>query len=328
MRNPTGCPMITSVLPRLSWGVSLALLSAGTLHAQDIVQHIQQAHVLTCGIDQSEAEYSATNEHGPRVAFDQELCRAVAAALLGPSPHVAFKGYPDDETAAAALRRGEVDLIPTLSADFTHATDPTLTQASPVLEDPVALLAATGITLAQLADKKICVLAETEAETALRDFFTQHKLDFTPFPFQEQGEMEAAYATHNCAALAGDATRLAAVRASLTRTAGDYQILPEHLAEDPLAPTCRATDPRLARIVAAVVNALLAAGPLGLMQHNLTPASTAATRLLGSTHELGRPLGLADDWPRVVLVTTGNLQEILARTLALPQSLPHAIPFK
>ena len=321
--------MITAAVSRLSWAVSLAFVLQPVLHAQkDAVKRIQQTNLLTCGLDQSEAEYSPTNEHGPRVAFDQELCRAVAAALLGPNPHVAFKGYPDDATAAAALRKGEVDLIPTLSADFTHSTDPTLTQTRPVLSDPITLLVAVGITLPQLAGKKICFLAETEAESALRDYFAARKLDFVPFPFQEQGEMEAAYTTHNCAAIVGDATRLAEVRASLTRNLADYTLLPDHMAEDPLALTTRSDDPALARIAAAVLNALLAASELGLTQHSLIPRSAAAARLLGSTHSLGGPLGLPDNWPRTVLETTGNFQEILTRTLPISQSPPPAQPLK
>ncbi len=140
--------------------------------------------------------------------------------------------------------------------------------------------------------------------------------------------MEAAYTTHNCAALAGDATRLAEVRSSLTRNPGDYTILPAGLAQDPLALTTRAADAPLARIAAAVLNALLAAAELGLTQHALTPHSDAAARLLGRTHALGLPLGLPDDWPRTVLLTTGNFQEILTRTLPIPQSPPAALPFK
>ncbi len=310
----------------------LFLLPSRPAQAQaqpDTLTRIRQINLLTCGIDQSEAEYSATDEHGPRVAFDQDLCRAVAAAILGPAPHVAYKGYPDDETAAAALRKGEIDLIPTLSADFTHATDPTLTQTRPILEDLVTLLVAARehITQAsQLADRKICFLAETEAETALQDYFGQH---FLPFPFQEQGEMEAAYTTHNCTALAGDITRLATVRASLTRNPGDYLLLPEHLAEDPLALTTRAADPDLSRIVAAVLNVLLAAAQQNLTQGDLIPHTQAARRLLGQTHELGRPLHLPEDWPRIVLQTTGNYTEIATRTLTFhPPPPPQAIPFK
>ena len=301
------------------------------VRAQDVVEKMQKANLVTCGIDQSEAEYSLTNEHGPRVAFDQAMCRAVAAAILGVDPRVVFKGYPDDETAATALRRGEVDLIPTLSADFTHATDATLAQSRPVLEDAVRLLVAASAKVAsarELAGRKICFLAETETESAVRDYFAEHQVDFVPFPFQEQGEMEAAYTTHNCAAMAGDATRLAEVRASLTRNPAEYVLLPEHLAEDPLALTTRAGDARLTRIAGAVLNALLAAGPLGLTQHGLLPHSAAAARLLGGTHELGRPLGLADDWARVVLETTGNFQEIVGRRLSFQQISPTALPFK
>ena len=44
---------------------------------------VRAAGVLGCGIDQEEPEYSTSDDHGSREAFDKDLCQAVAAAVFG-----------------------------------------------------------------------------------------------------------------------------------------------------------------------------------------------------------------------------------------------------
>ena len=90
-----------------------------------------------------------------------------------------------------------------------------------MLHDGKTLLAPAAAhvqTLADLAGRKVCFLAETETEVALQDWSRAHGTAFVPFPFQEEGEMEAAFVTGNCAAVAGDATRLGDLRASPFRS--------------------------------------------------------------------------------------------------------------
>ena len=59
----------------------LACLVMVQARAQTTVASIRTAGVLRCGIDRSEAEYSLTDEHGSRIAFDQDVCKAVAVAV-------------------------------------------------------------------------------------------------------------------------------------------------------------------------------------------------------------------------------------------------------
>ncbi|SEF50783.1 amino acid ABC transporter substrate-binding protein, PAAT family [Bryocella elongata] len=300
----------------------------------DPLTTIRRRGTLLCGLNQSEAEYNPADQHGPRVAFDTDLCRAVAAAILGPQAHYAIKGYPDNDTALDALRAGEVDLVPSVSDDFTHATQPGILLTQPVLYDAIGILVPTAAhitTLAQLSSQRICYLAETETETQLHTYFDTHHLTLVPYPFSEQGEMEAAFSTHNCSALAGDLTRLATVRLSLGSHAPDYELLPETLAPDTLAMASRSgtsEDLQLRNILTWTLNLLIAAE-----EHNITRANLAAAtksqdptlrRLLGLTRELGRPLGLDDAWPQHVIEATGNYGELYDRDLGpnSPLKLP------
>jgi general L-amino acid transport system substrate-binding protein len=273
--------------------------------------------------------------HGPRVAFDTELCHAVAVAILGPQAHVAIKGYPDNDTALDALRNHEVDLVASVSDDFSHSTLPAISLTQPVLLDAQGFLVLRSANIHQpedLNNKKVCVLEDTEAEDVLRFYFAQHHLAFNPYPFQEEGEMEAAFVTGNCAALSGDLTRLANTRVAIGAQAKDYVILPATIAPDPLAAAYRTDDPTLGNILRATINLLLAAESAGVTQSNAATLAASKDldpirrRLLGQTHELGNPLTLDESWPLHVLTATGNYAEIYNRTLGSNSPLHLALP--
>ncbi len=316
---------------------AVGLLLCGRVHAASpTAAAIQRAGVLTCGIDQSEAEYSRTEEHGSRVAFDRDLCTAIAAAILGVHPHIRIKGYPDSDTALQALEKNEVDMVATVSDDFSHSTQPGVHLARPVLFDGEGFLVlrSSGIThAADLARRKICFLDGSETELNLRSWLSQRGIPWTPFPFQEEGEMEAAFVTGNCAALAGDQTRLANARAAFGPRTKDYDFLPEIIAPDPLASACRSDDPAFVKIVTWTEDVLLEAEAMHVSRSSVEAsiahdARTARSldaaepdgdplllRLLGSTQELGKPLDLDAAWPAHVLEEVGNYAEIYDRDL-------------
>jgi len=316
-----------AVLPSLAWAAD----SPSTL------ARVRAAGQLRCGVNMEQAEYSTSDDHGNREAFDADLCRAVAVAVLGVDAKLATVRYPDDQTAMAGLTGGEVDLVPTLTDDFTHAVGTHLAFTSPVLMDGAGFLlpASSKLTRArQLSGQKICFLAQTGVEESVRAWFVRERLSFVPFPFQEEGEMQAAFATGNCGALAGDRTRLAQTRAALARHGRQAQLLPETISKDPLAAATRDDDPQWPAIVGWVVEALIAADESGVTQANAQAMRAKAAKpdavdptlrfLLGGSREIGSRLGLDDDWVARMIAATGNYGEIYERDLGKgsPMNLP------
>jgi len=120
--------------------------------------------------------------------------------------------FPDDQSAMLALNKAEVELAATLPDDFSHAVGTHLEFTRPVLWDGVGFLLPDGskvLRARQLSGKKICFIAETAVEESVRAWFARERLDFVPFPFQEEGEMQAAFLPPATAARwAGEATRL------------------------------------------------------------------------------------------------------------------------
>ena len=309
----------------------LAIVACGVTRAAEAVaphestlSRVRAAGVLRCGIDQEEAEYSTSDDHGNREAFDADLCRAVAVAVLGKDAQVRVTHYPDESAAMKGLTSGEVEMLATLSDDFTHSVGTDLTLTRPVLWDGVSFLAPAGspVTRArQLSGKKICFLAETTVEESVRAWFTRERLDFVPFPFQEEGEMQAAFATGNCGALAGDRTRLAQTRAALARHGRQARLLPETISKDPLAAAVREDDPQWAAIVRWVMEALIQSEESGVTRANAQEMRARANSdpdlrfLLGASHQAGAALGLENDWVVPVIEATGNYGEIYERDL-------------
>jgi general L-amino acid transport system substrate-binding protein len=295
---------------------------------------VRAAGVLSCGINQEEPEYSTSDDHGSREAFDADLCQVVAVAVLGEHARVRVMDYPDDETSMKALQAGAVDLVPTLMDDFTHAVGTHLEFTRPVLWDGVGFLVlgtSPVMNSRQLSGKKICFIAETTVEESVRSWFSREHLDYVPFPFQEEGEMEAAFATGNCGALAGDRTRLAGTRELLAQHGKSTRLLSETISKDPLAAAVRDDDPQWAEIVQWVMEALVQAEESGVTRANVESIRGRVARengsdpvlwfLLGGSRQIGSGLGLGDDWVVQGIRATGNYGEIYERDLGSGSAL-------
>jgi general L-amino acid transport system substrate-binding protein len=139
--------------------------------------------------------------------------------------------------------------------------------------------------------------------------------------------MEAAFVTGNCTALAGDLTRLVNTRSEFGSIAGDYVLLPDVIAADPLTSATRSDDAGWSNVITWVNECLILAEDLGVTastaQDNTLSAGEMAAKLLGRTHDLGAPLGLPDNWFLNVLNTTGNFGQIYDR--AFGPSTNHAL---
>jgi general L-amino acid transport system substrate-binding protein len=289
--------------------------------AQSTLEKVRAAGELRCGIDVAEAEYSMSDDHGNREAFDGDLCRAVAAAVLGPEARVVIARYPDDATSVHGLSNspngGEVEMVATLTDDLSHSVTGGIRLTRPVLWDGIGFLVLgnkPALRARQLAGKPICFLAESGVEESVQAWFAREHLHLAAYPFSEEGEMDAAFATGNCGALAEDRTRLAETRAKMTEHGRRTTLLPETISKDPLATATREDDAQWSAIVSWVMEALVQAEESGVTRANVSAMQASddpvVRRLLGGSHEIGAKLGLKDDWVVRVIEATGNYGEL------------------
>ncbi len=292
---------------------------------------IQARNSLTCAVVTEAADWNKADGHGDLTPLTTEICRAVAVAVLGTAGGLHLLRVPAEAEALAVLRAGQADLAVGVTPALSTGLRLGITYGPPVFWDVQAVLVnpKSGIrALAGLAGKPVCFLDGTEAGRVLLAGMKSRGIDMRPFPFQEEGEMQAALAGGRCQAMSAMVSRLAEARVQLGGLR-DFVLLADRLAASPVAVATRAGDPAWSATVGATVDVLVQAQMLGV-----TRASAAATslrdddpvlaRLLGRDWSSGLALGLAHDWSARVLGAVGNYGEVYDRTLGngSPRRLP------
>ena len=150
------------------------LLSLGTLSAiaaqaafgLATVEHVRSTGQVSCGIVASPEDWNKTDLHGPLMALDSEICKAVAVAALGPRFKLDVNAFDSELEAEESLSRGGVDLVVGVSPDATSMWHWNIAFGPPVFFDGQGLLVrgdASVRSLADLAGMKVCVV-EVPAE--------------------------------------------------------------------------------------------------------------------------------------------------------------------
>ncbi len=309
----------------LAFLFSVAWLIAGittSAHAGATLDRIRTAGSLPCGINIEEPEYSTQDAHGNHVVLDMDICKAVAVAVLGPNAKFTVKQFRDEQDALKGHKSGEIALLATGSPNYLNTANSGFGFARPIFYDYQAFFVNKTMGIASpkdLAGKKICFLGGTEIEMQLTSYMQREKIKWLPFPFQEEGEMEAALVTRNCAAVTADVSQLAYERLGFKGVAKDFEILPDVIAKDPLAPAYILDDPLWATIVNWTVEALIQAEESGVTQANLAEMKKSddevVRRLVGVHRGYGQYVGLDDAWAARVIEAVGNYGEMFERDL-------------
>jgi len=304
---------------------SMAFLLVGTTamaQAGATLQKIKAAGSLPCGINTEEPEYSTQDAHGNHSVFDIDICKAVAVAVLGQNAKFTVATFRDEQDALKALKSGGIVLLATGSPNLINTSNAGFGFSRPLFYDYQGFLVnkTMGITSPNdLAGKKVCFLGGTEIENQLEGYMKREKIKWLPFVFQEEGEMEAAFITRNCAAVTADVSQLAYERIAFKSLARDFEILPDVIAKDPLAPTYLLGDPQWAAIVNWTVDALIQAEESGVTQANLAEMKKiddpVIQRLLGVQRGYWEFIGLDDTWVARVVEAVGNYGEMFERDL-------------
>ena len=292
---------------------------------------VRQRGELVCGVSTGLAGFSAPDSRGRWSGLDVDVCKAVAAAVLGDGEKV--KWTPLNALQRfAALQAGEVDLL-SRNTTWSLSRDAGLglSFTSIVYHDGQGFMVAkkSGITsAAQLANAEICVQSGTTAERNLNDYARARKMRIRPVVFDNFEASIKAFLTGRCQVYTTDASSLAAILQRETRNPSDYRILPELISKEPMAPVVRRGDDEWFAIVKWVVNALITAEEMGLTRANVDEQKRSgdlvAQRLLGTTEDTGRPLGLDREWAYRAIKAVGSYGEIFERNLG--QGSPLKLP--
>ena len=305
---------------RIALLVGCLIASTRVAFAGGTLEDVRAAGVLACGVTIESEDYSKSESHGDLSSLGLDVCRAVAAVVLGDAGKVTPAVFPDDTKSLAAIASGRIVLLAGGTPNLADEAAYGIAFGPPVFLDGQGFLVRRqdGLTaIKDLEGRQVCHITETRAEDDLIDGLSRRGVHVIPFPFEETGEMEAALVTGHCATIAAPVSQLAEMRTGFHARTSEYEIMPETISLLPFAPGYRSGDPHWAEIVAWTRHALVLAEEAGVTRDNaaaLRGTGRPPVRyLLGGVPGIGRPLGLDDAWAFRAIEAVGNYGEMFDR---------------
>ncbi|MBE9116553.1 amino acid ABC transporter substrate-binding protein [Lusitaniella coriacea LEGE 07157] len=282
---------------------------------------VKERGELICGVDGKIPGFSFVDETGEYSGLDVDVCKAVAAAVLGDASKVQYR--PLDSTERfTALSGGEVDMLSrnttwTLSRD----TSVGLEFAPTTFFDGQGMMVPTNSNIADLKafqGKSICVEAGTTTELNLTDNLRKAGVEAEISTFQQADQAYNAYLEGRCQGMTSDKSQLLARRSKFPNP-DEHILLDVTMSKEPLGPVTINNDSAWFDVVKWVTYGLIEAEEFGIMQANveemLESDDPNIRRFLGVEQGLGEGIGLEDDFMVKAIEAVGNYGEVYDRNL-------------
>lgn len=292
-----------------------SMASAGTLDNVRKKGHVQ------CGVSQGLPGFSNPDDKSSWSGIDVDFCRAVAAAVLGDANKVKYSALSAKERFTA-LQSGEIDIL-SRNTTYTVVRDTSLGLDFPgvIYYDGQGFMVASKAkikTVKELDGATICVQTGTTTELNIADFFRANKLKYKVLVFEKNDEAISAYVSGRCDSYSTDQSGLYATRVKLKNPA-EHEILKDVISKEPLGPAVRHGDNQWGDVARWVLHAMLEAEELGISSANVdamkSDSSPAVRRFLGLEGDIGKGLGIDNDWAYRIVKQVGNYGEMFERNL-------------
>lgn len=304
--------------------IALALLgvtmAAGAANA-DTLEDVKSAGMLKCGVSTGLAGFSQKDEDGGWSGLDVDVCRSVAAAVLGDASKVTYKPLTAKERFTA-LQSGEIDML-SRNTTWTHTRDTSLglNFAGTIYYDGTGFMVSKDLgvgSATELDGAAACIQAGTSTELAIADYFRENGMEYSVVTFDTSDQTRSGFESGRCDFLVSDQSQLYALRIGL-KDPSKAIVLPEVISKEPLGPVVRQGDDKWFNIVKWSVNAMIEGEYQGVTSANAEEMASSGNpgqkRLLGSEGDLGEKLGLDADWAKNILTQVGNYAESFERNV-------------
>lgn len=313
---------------RKSLLLGLATAALFTSHVQaDTLDDVKKAGVVKCGVSTGLAGFSQKDEKGNWSGLDVDVCRGIAAAVLGDASKVSYKPLTAKERFTA-LQSGEIDVL-SRNTTWTLTRDVSLglNFAGTIYYDGAGFMVSKklGVDSAlKLDGAAACIQAGTSTELAIADYFRENKMKYKVVTFDTSDQTRSGFESGRCDFLISDQSQLYALRIGLKDPEGAV-VLPEVISKEPLGPVVRQGDDKWFNIVKWVVNASIEGEFQGVTSKNADELAKSGNpgqkRLLGSEGDLGDKLGLSADWAHQIIKQVGNYSESFERNVGMSSPL-------
>lgn len=321
MRRPHKRLLMTRIALSLIVSVGIGAAQASTL------KDVREKDYLDCGVSTGIPGFSNPDSQGQWSGLDVDVCRAVAAAVLGDATKVRYTPLtPNDRFDA--LGTGEVDLL-SRNTTWTHSRDTTLGMIFAGISyydgQGFMVTRASGFeSAAELDGAAICIQSGTTSELNLADYFREHGMKYQPVAFNTSDQTLGGFEAGRCNVVSSDLSQLYAQRTRLDEP-DSVRILPDAISKEPLGPAVRQDDMQWYNIVKWTLYAMVNAEEYGVNQTNVDDMrgsdKPVIQRMLGVNGDTGRAMGLSADWAYQIIKQVGNYGEVFERNVGQNSTL-------
>ncbi len=299
----------------------------------EILARVQERGRVVCAGRTDLLGFGYLDADGGNIGFDIDLCRAVAAAVLGDPEAIEIVPVTAAERGPV-IQTGEVDLL-SRNVTWTSSRDSQWGNFTIVMfydGQGYMVRADSGIKSQDDMDgASVCVTSGTTTEKNLAADFRERGLDFEAVIFEDTASVYGAFFEGRCDVTTSDRSQLAAIQAGADNPA-DYEILPMIISKEPLTPVVPHGDDQWFDIVKLVMYALVnGENPAyGITQDTvddvLASENIKARTVLGAEGDWGySSLGLEADALANALRAVGNYAEIYNRYMG-PDGIAFTLP--
>ncbi|RKF20035.1 amino acid ABC transporter substrate-binding protein [Alginatibacterium sediminis] len=300
--------------------VSLVLTTFGAQAEGDTLSSVKSKGFLQCGVSTGLPGFSNPDAEGNWQGLDVDVCRAVAAAVLGDATKVKYTPLTAKERFTA-LQSGEIDVL-SRNTTWTLTRDASLglNFAGVNYYDGQGFMVSKelGVSSAKELDgAAVCIQSGTTTELNLADYFRENGMEYTPIVFDTSDQTVKGFEAGRCDVLTSDQSQLYALRIKLADP-GSAMVLPEVISKEPLGPVVRQGDDAWFNIVKWSLNAMLNAEELGLTSANVDEMAKGTNPNIRRLVGLEGPkeaLGLEPTWAYNIVKQVGSYAESFERNV-------------
>lgn len=268
--------------------------------------------VCKCGVSTGLAGFSAADEKGNWQGIDVDVCRAVAAAVLGDATKVKYSPLTAKERFTA-LQSGEIDVL-SRNTTWTLTRDASLglNFAGVNYYDGQGFMVSTDLgvkSALELDGAAVCIQAGTTTELNLADYFKANNMSFKAVTYDTSDQTIKGFEAGRCDMLTSDQSQLYSLRIKLENPEKAV-VLPEVISKEPLGPVVRQGDDQWFNVVRWSLFAMINAEELGITQANAEEMKKSEDpSIMRFMAGEGEKLGLSDDWAYNIVSQVGNYGE-------------------
>ncbi|MDA1330097.1 MAG: amino acid ABC transporter substrate-binding protein, partial [Chloroflexi bacterium] len=257
----------------------------------EILQRVLDRGTLVCGGRTDLTGFGYLDEDGNNIGLDIDLCRAVAAAVLGDANAVEVVPLTAADRGPV-LQTAEVDML-SRNVTWTSKRDAEWGNFTTVMfYDGQGFMVHNDSGINGPSDMDgatVCVTSGTTTESNLATFFADNGMSYEAVIAEESAVVYSNYDEGRCDVTTSDKSQLAAIRTGLTDPSA-HTILDITISKEPLTPAVPSGDDVWFDIVKTVMWGLINAEFYGVTQANVGSMGDSGD---GNIRNL---VGTGDDW--------------------------------